>query len=458
MITSTTEIQTNEDVNTSSNLIYLIHSLANADRNPFNEYFTNEYLQIFNILKLVLHGKRGLVNLLKTPELNEDNGVVVQGNSNALEGTQETNENLEATTIVDDSKDSTTVSVNDFLEGEYSNLILTQKKPFTAYFESASKGLYSGVLGQERIVLSNIYDNLKTYKKHNEKIIQQINGELLNIESNILINSKKNPSKNKDKTSNKLNGRRILLEAFKMDYLNLISITNQILSIIDKGTEGEKAFLYTMLGKVMEGSLSQARKSKGGNLAEKIVEKFLSKQGLNVIPQVKDGATNTDLVVRTNNASHYIAVQLSTNDRIRLSTDEYGKDSTNYLVSLNGCEVSTKNINDISFQRMSKWMQECLEDSKKMPYYVGIKPFVETVRTSYTKSLHDVLVSLNLAFNIDFQEIALKSKYLELINLIKSRNLDSKLEEKLKEKFYLFAWAKFYTLSFEDLVEKINEG
>ena len=121
-----------------------------------------------------------------------------------------------------------------------------------------------------------------------------------------------------------------------------------------------------MIGKVLEGSLSQARKSIGGNLAEKIIYTLLEKQVFEVKSQ--DGsetATNTDLVVTTTSGKHCIAVQLSTNDRMRLSTDEYGKDSTNYLVSLNGCTVSKKSLTDISLQRMSTWMRESVEYGKK---------------------------------------------------------------------------------------------
>lgn len=188
-------------------------------------------------------------------------------------------------------------AVIEYLSALYDDLVIDKKKNYSDYVEQASLDLYSAVLGQERVVLSHIESNLQDFKNN------------------------------------------VSLDPERQKY------AEQLISIFQHGTLTEKAFLYTMIGKVLEGSLSQARKSIGGNLAEKIIHTLLDKQQFNVKSQ--DGsetATNTDLVVITDQGKHCIAVQLSTNDRMRLSTDEYGKDSTNYLVSLNGCTVSKKSL------------------------------------------------------------------------------------------------------------------
>lgn len=212
-----------------------------------------------------------------------------------------------------------------------------------------------------------------------------------------------------------------------------------------------------MIGKVLEGSLSQARKSIGGNLAEKIIYTLLEKQVFEVKSQ--DGsetATNTDLVVTTTSGKHCIAVQLSTNDRMRLSTDEYGKDSTNYLVSLNGCTVSKKSLTDISLQRMSTWMKEAVEHGKVIPFYVGRDVFISQVQTTFQKKFLDAIepyITVEVLKRIDFSQGTI-----DLVKKIGRENLkDSVIElEELKTSMYLALWATQCTLSFEDFIEKLR--
>lgn len=212
-----------------------------------------------------------------------------------------------------------------------------------------------------------------------------------------------------------------------------------------------------MIGKVLEGSLSQARKSIGGNLAEKIIYTLLEKQVFEVKSQ--DGsetATNTDLVVTTTSGKHCIAVQLSTNDRMRLSTDEYGKDSTNYLVSLNGCTVSKKSLTDISLQRMSTWMREAVEHGKVIPFYVGRDVFISQVKATFQKKFLDAIepyITVEVLKRIDFSQGTI-----DLVKKIGRENLkDSVIElEELKTSMYLALWATQCTLSFEDFIEKLR--
>ena len=300
-------------------------------------------------------------------------------------------------------------AVLEYLNALYDDLVIDKKKNYSDYVEQASLDLYSAVLGQERVELSHIESNLQDFKKS------------------------------------------VSLDPEKQQYVE------QLISIFQYGSATEKAFLYTMIGKVLEGSLSQARKSIGGNLAEKIIHTLLEKQRFDVKSQ--DGsetATNTDLVVITDQGKHCIAVQLSTNDRMRLSTDEYGKDSTNYLVSLNGCTVSKKSLTDISLQRMSTWMRESVEDGKVIPFYVGRDSFIEKVRDLFQKKFLDEIKPYITEEN--WKRIDFSKETLELVQHICSEDLNDypvKIEQ-LKTSMYLALWAKNCTLSFEDFINKLR--
>ena len=300
-------------------------------------------------------------------------------------------------------------AVLEYLNALYDDLVIDKKKNYSDYVEQASLDLYSAVLGQERVVLSHIESNLQDFKKS------------------------------------------VSLDPEKQQYVE------QLISIFQYGSATEKAFLYTMIGKVLEGSLSQARKSIGGNLAEKIIHTLLEKQRFDVKSQ--DGsetATNTDLVVTTDQGKHCIAVQLSTNDRMRLSTDEYGKDSTNYLVSLNGCTVSKKSLTDISLQRMSTWMRESVEDGKVIPFYVGRDSFIEKVRDLFQMKFLDEIKPYITEEN--WKRIDFSKETLELVQHICSEDLNDypvKIEQ-LKTSMYLALWAKNCTLSFEDFINKLR--
>lgn len=300
-------------------------------------------------------------------------------------------------------------AVIEYLSALYDDLVIDKKKNYSDYVEQASLDLYSAVLGQERVVLSHIESNLQDFKNN------------------------------------------VSLDPERQKY------AEQLISIFQHGTLTEKAFLCTMIGKVLEGSLSQARKSIGGNLAEKIIHTLLDKQQFNVKSQ--DGsetATNTDLVVITDQGKHCIAVQLSTNDRMRLSTDEYGKDSTNYLVSLNGCTVSKKSLTDISLQRMSTWMRESVEYGKVIPFYVGRDIFIEQVRNTFKKKFLEEIepyLTVETLKHINFSQ-----ETIELVEHVSSEGLkDNPVKiEQLKTSMYLALWATQCTLSFEDFVARLS--
>jgi hypothetical protein len=304
-------------------------------------------------------------------------------------------------------------AVLEYLSALYDDLVTEKKKNYSDYVEQASLDLYSAVLGQERVVLSHIESNLQDFKAE----------------------------------------KNIARDPEKLKYIE------QLISIFQYGSPTDKAFLYTMIGKVLEGSLSQARKSIGGNLAEKIIHTLLEKQQFEVKSQ--DGsetATNTDLVVITDQGKHCIAVQLSTNDRMRLSTDEYGKDSTNYLVSLNGCTVSKKSLTDISLQRMSTWMRESVEHGKVIPFYVGRDIFIEQVRDTFKqKFLEEIEPYITVE---TYNRINFSKEIIELVENITSKVLkdDPVKVEQLKTSMYLALWATQCTLSFEDFVKRLSRN
>ena len=141
---------------------------------------------------------------------------------------------------------------------------------------------------------------------------------------------------------------------------------------------------------------------------------------------------------------------------MRLSTDEYGKDSTNYLVSLNGCTVSKKSLTDISLQRMSTWMREAVEHGKVIPFYVGRDVFISQVKATFQKKFLDEIepyITVEVLKRIDFSQGTI-----DLVKKIGRENLkDSAVElEELKTSMYLALWATQCTLSFEDFIEKLR--
>lgn len=351
----------------SRNLIPFL-AIGNDDLTDMS--YIDAYKKVFNILKEIFQGKAGYASFIKRKVASK---------------------------------------FHNFLENLYDDLIISKEKNFSDYIEQASIDIYDLVLGQERVVFSQIADNLIDFK-------------------------------NQNKLSNQ---NKIIL--------------NQIIEIIDSDNEKAKVFLFLMIGKVLEGSLSQARKSLGGYYAEQIIKVFLEKQQYQILTQ--DGsktATNTDFVVIKNEHIHCIAVQLSTNDRMRLSTDEYQQDSTNYLISFNGCTVSTKGKSDISSQRMSTWIKDSIESGKAVPLYVGRDTFIQTIREQYEQ---EFLTAMNL---ISEQAIDLSASIEDIVKLSnhifeqKFHGSQKELEE-LKISMYLALWVNKYTLSFEEFITKLDE-
>lgn len=349
----------------------LIPFLSDGTDIPSDPLYIDAYKNAFEILKGIFQGPTGYANFIK------------QKNASKF---------------------------HDFLGKLYDDLIVTKGQNYSEYVEQASIAIYDLVLGQERVVLSNIKENLTDFKNNNK------------------------------------------LSASNKVYLD------QILDLISSENHKAIALLYTLIGKVLEGSLSQARKSLGGYFAEKIIDVLLEKQGFDVVAQ--DGsttATNTDFVVKKDDHVHCIAVQLSTNDRMRLSTDEYRADSTNYLISFNGCTVSKKGKTDISSQRMSTWVKESLENNKVVPFYVGRDIFIEEIRKQFSNSYLDSMKKLSTE---DIDLSASIESIVQLSNEIIEQNFqdsNEKLKE-LKTLMHLALWGEKYTMSFEEFIANLTES
>lgn len=138
--------------------------------------------------------------------------------------------------------------------------------------------------------------------------------------------------------------------------------SKNLLSIIQKSLHSnnneEKSRAITLVSLFCEMSNSQSRKSTAGNAAEGAVELVLRSIGLvageTFGSQFEHGeGSDTDFVVPFNKNDEvddikaYIAVQSSTNDRLRLSSSELKDSGKRYICSLNGCGASSKKTKDI---------------------------------------------------------------------------------------------------------------
>ncbi|MEP4487162.1 hypothetical protein [Marinobacter alexandrii] len=106
-----------------------------------------------------------------------------------------------------------------------------------------------------------------------------------------------------------------------------------------------------------EQSNTQARKSQAGVAGEYAVELVLMHAGLErgstYGAQFIHQGSNTDFIVpyaesgSVTDVRAYIAVQMSSNDRTRLSSSELHTGGVRFFCSLNGCTAASKNTNDI---------------------------------------------------------------------------------------------------------------
>lgn len=139
------------------------------------------------------------------------------------------------------------------------------------------------------------------------------------------------------------------------DAKNLLSIIQKALLSNNNEAKSRAITLVALFGEISNG---QSRKSTAGIAAEDAIELVLRSIGL--IGGETYGAqfkhyqgSDTDFVVPFNkndevhNIKAYIAVQCSTNDRLRLSSSELQDGGKRYICSLNGCGASSKTTKDI---------------------------------------------------------------------------------------------------------------
>lgn len=393
-----------------------IIALARGSQSPDDPQYVSSYMEVFDAMKFVIQGKYGFISYLKQ-RMNTVNSD---------------NEDYEVSGL---DKNSIYQYLSNFYDYNLSN-----RDSISNYVDATSLALYSAVIGRERVIFTDIEKNLREY-------YQEILSELDNQKRRNWCRVDNKNALSEDPEDD------IQLKKHYLD--NFLYIFNEyekpsiVSGMTTRITLKDIEFFCLFLGKVIEGSLSQGRKSKGGDIAEKIVEILIKKNDINVASQVKAAATNTDLVITQNGKKYCIAVQLSTNDRMRLSSDEFHTDSDrNYLVSLNGCQVSRKSIEDISFQRMASWMEKEIISGEKIAYFVGIEPFIDELKELY--------------FN-DFNRLITYKGYQGITkNFLNSdkKTLRSYLieipENHLKNKFLLALWAHHKAISFEQFIFEVK--
>lgn len=147
-----------------------------------------------------------------------------------------------------------------------------------------------------------------------------------------------------------------LFLAFEGNYL--ADDSRQLIAIIKSALLSnnniERSRAITLIAQFGEMSNAQSRKSSAGIAAEGAIELVLRSIGLilgkTYGTQFKHyQGSDTDFVVwdRNQTIKAYIAVQSSTNDRLRLSSSELQDGGKRYICSLNGCGASSKTTKDI---------------------------------------------------------------------------------------------------------------
>jgi hypothetical protein len=147
---------------------------------------------------------------------------------------------------------------------------------------------------------------------------------------------------------------------FKGDKLNVESkeLLNQLQEGINSNNNLIRNRVIQVISLFAESSNIQSRKSRAGGIAEEIFEDLLIsllkwKKGIDYGTQFVYKGSNTDFIVpaaadgKIKDVRATIAVQLSTNDRARLSSSELQKGTKRYLCSFNGCSASKKSTKDI---------------------------------------------------------------------------------------------------------------
>ncbi|QIR13569.1 hypothetical protein [Shewanella aestuarii] len=163
-----------------------------------------------------------------------------------------------------------------------------------------------------------------------------------------------------------------------------LELYNKVCDILENGDEIRKHRIILILGVYAEGSLSQARKSFAGSGGELVLEALLQSRGMkkniDYCTQFTSEGSDTDIVIpkatKPEEVKAYIAVQISSNDRTRLTTSELVPGQRNYFVSFNGCSASSKTTDDIGDEIIAKYVKE------DILYVVTEKERIRAINTS----------------------------------------------------------------------------
>ena len=138
--------------------------------------------------------------------------------------------------------------------------------------------------------------------------------------------------------------------------------------------------LLSIFVKVTVDSTNQSNKSNAGNAGEDMVDTMITalgiKEGVGYKKQHKSvGGSNTDFIfphVEDNinlGVEIYLAVQFSTNDRIRMVSSESKSGAQKYAVIGNGMDVCSKTLDDIGMKHLESMRQDhmlvCFEKELK---------------------------------------------------------------------------------------------
>lgn len=164
------------------------------------------------------------------------------------------------------------------------------------------------------------------------------------------------------------------------EHSDLTSYPNIALSVnfMDNGGNSQvaKSRLAAIIGKVVNSSQSQSAKSNAGTAGETLVRSILQASGLKRDVDFREQfkstkGSDTDFVIpnvadfQDHDLEVLIAVQISSNDRTRLSTSELKKGGQAFVVTGNGLSASSKALRDIGVQIVA----QMLSDNVRMVCY-----------------------------------------------------------------------------------------
>ena len=210
---------------------------------------------------------------------------------------------------------------------------------------------------KEKFDIENVDNQLNEYTKNiskiNQNIQNQINFDLFNFaKNNLQLLSEEYPN------------THVFINKVAFGDLNKIYISR----------------LLSIFVKVTVDSTNQSNKSNAGNAGEDMVDTMITalgiKEGVGYKKQHKSvGGSNTDFIFPyvedgTNlGVEIYVAVQFSSNDRIRMVSSESKSGAQKYAVTGNGMDACSKTLDDIGMEHLESMRQDhmlvCFEKELK---------------------------------------------------------------------------------------------